>query len=83
MITNFETYCANPPQKRPKIQPGLNQSFRHWFNIHCLKRGIAHERKQLLQMPEAMLKDIGITRVQAETEAQSTDIPRCRLLSLK
>jgi uncharacterized protein YjiS (DUF1127 family) len=83
MSIYFEKYGANPSQETLKIQPGWYQPFRHWLNIKCLKRGIAHERKQLLKMPEAMLKDIGITRVQAETEAQSTDIPRCRLLSLK
>jgi uncharacterized protein YjiS (DUF1127 family) len=47
-----------------------------------LKARIQQERRQLLSMSEAMLKDPGISRADAEQEAQSTDLPAARLKTL-
>jgi len=49
------------------------------MNNQLLKVRIHHERRQLLSMSEAMLKDLGISRATAEQEAQRTDIPASRL----
>lgn len=39
---------------------------------------VRQERRQLLDMPEYLLKDIGITRAQAYEEAQRLDLPEAR-----
>jgi uncharacterized protein YjiS (DUF1127 family) len=46
-----------------------------------LKIRIHQERRQLLSMSEAMLKDLGISRAAAEQEARRTDLPSNRLAS--
>jgi len=44
-----------------------------------LKSTIKAERRQLMEMSDAMLSDIGIDRVEAIQEAIRTDIPVARL----
>jgi uncharacterized protein YjiS (DUF1127 family) len=44
-----------------------------------LKIRINQERRQLLSMSEAMLKDLGISRADAEQEARRSDLPTTRL----
>ncbi len=44
----------------------------------ALQARINAERKQLLDMPEYLLKDIGITRAEAVAEASSRDLPCSR-----
>ncbi len=39
---------------------------------------IRQERQQLQEMPEYLLKDIGITRAQALAEAKRSDLPQGR-----
>ncbi len=45
----------------------------------ALQARIKQERKQLLEMPDYLLKDMGITREQALAEASRQDLPgnRC------
>jgi len=57
----------------------LLEKFCIWMNNQLLKVRIRHERRQLLSMSEAMLKDLGISRATAEQEAQRNDIPASRL----
>ena len=52
-----------------------------WMKNQLLKVRIHRERRQLLSMSEAMLKDLGISRAAAEWEAQRTDLPADRLAS--
>ena len=44
----------------------------------ALQARINQERKQLSEMPEHLLKDIGITWEQAQAEAASRDLPCSR-----
>ena len=44
----------------------------------ALQARINAERKQLLDMPEYLLKDMGITRAEALAEAASRDLPCAR-----
>lgn len=83
MNTLPENCCGSLPHKPLKALPGLYQSLQHWLKIQRLHASIVQERRQLLQLPEAMLKDIGISRAQSQTEARRIDIPECRLKSLK
>lgn len=57
----------------------LLEKFCIWMNNQLLKVRIQHERRQLLSMSEAMLKDLGISRATAEQEAQRNDVPVNRL----
>lgn len=53
----------------------LTQIFRQWMKNQQIKFRVAQERRQLQEMSDEMLKDIGVTRAQAETEAMRTEIP--------
>ncbi len=56
----------------------LNQAFCQWMQTQRLRFRLAQERRQLLEMPEHQLRDIGLTRAEATAEALRTDIPSLR-----
>jgi uncharacterized protein YjiS (DUF1127 family) len=56
----------------------LTQIFRQWVKNQQFKFRVALERRQLLEMSDEMLKDIGISRAQAEAEALRSDLPTSR-----
>ena len=58
------------------------QMLQHSFEILKLKAIVGRERRQLLEMSDEMLKDMGITRTLAVKEAQRVDIPEIRLINL-
>ena len=51
---------------------------RHWMQEQRLKASVRRERANLLSMSDGMLKDIGISREDAQQEARRTDIPAHR-----
>lgn len=58
---------------------------KEWLTTHRLKQQIQKERRELEQLPEELLHDIGVSRADAEREAKRGfhDIPvercnRCR-----
>jgi uncharacterized protein YjiS (DUF1127 family) len=57
----------------------LIQIFRQWMKNQQFKFRVAMERRQLLEMSDEMLKDIGISRAQAEAEALRSDLPSSRI----
>ena len=50
-----------------------------WMKNQRLKFQLARERRQLQDMSDAMLRDIGIDRAAAQVEAERSDIPANRL----
>jgi len=60
----------------------LNHLILQWFRAQALKARINRERQQLLALPETMLRDMGITRAQAEDEARRIDLPEARMIAL-
>ena len=60
----------------------LTQAFRQWMKNQHLKFQVAEERRQLAEMSDSMLKDIGISRYDAEAEAMQTELPADRLIGL-
>ena len=60
------------------IADSLAYLVRHWMQEQRLKASIKRERSNLLSMSDAMLKDIGIDRIEAQQEALRTDIPAHR-----
>ena len=61
---------------------GLFQQVQYWLKVQQLKAQVSQERKQLLEMSDAMLSDMGITRTQVKQEAQRLDLPETRLKAL-
>jgi len=61
---------------------GLFQQLQYWLKVQQLKAQVSKERKQLLEMSDAMLCDMGMTRTQVEQEAQRIDLPVSRLQAL-
>ncbi len=53
-----------------------------YMKNQLLKARTRQERRQLLTMSEAMLKDLGISRADAEQEARRTDLPTARSKNL-
>lgn len=56
----------------------LLEALRDWSSEQVLRARIRRERRQLREMPEAMLRDLGITRGEAIAEARRNDIPPAR-----
>jgi len=57
----------------------LTQIFRQWMKNQKFKFRVALERRQLQEMSDEMLQDIGISRAQAEAEASQTELPIGRI----
>ena len=56
----------------------LQLQVREWAAREALKRRIAQERRQLENLSDDMLRDIGVCRADAELEAMRSDIPTLR-----
>lgn len=57
----------------------LQQQVRVWAARQALKYRLGQERRQLAEMTDAQLRDIGISRADADHEAASDTIPAARL----
>tara|TARA_R110002096_G_scaffold389936_1_gene584379 strand:- start:305 stop:547 length:243 start_codon:yes stop_codon:yes gene_type:complete len=74
-----ESSCQRTQQLCMDSQLGLYQRLQQWSKLQLLKARIRRERRQLQEMPAAMLRDMGITPEQAQAEAKRSDIPVFRL----
>ena len=72
----------------------MNQNFHHaqftllkllfqWIKIQALKIAVARERKQLLMLSDASLRDIGLSRSEANIEAFRVNVPIIRSDKIK
>jgi len=57
---------------------------RHWLALHWLRTQVQQERKQLRDLPDSILRDIGIDRNDAlrESERGFSDLPLNRAAQL-
>ena len=79
-MTTYTQTCSHPvATDNSRVFDNLLQLAREYFQKMRLKSTINTERRQLLEMSDAMLSDIGIDRVQAAQEAARSDIPVARL----
>ena len=79
-MTHTTRHCTAPLVASPlDFTAQLLHIVREWFAVQALKRALRAERAALAQLSDAALRDIGIDRVIAETEAARTDIPASRL----
>jgi len=78
-MTHCTQNCSNSiVASHVGIADTLAQVVRHWMQEQRLKATIRRERSSLLSMSDAMLKDIGVSRIDAEQEALRSDIPAHR-----
>ncbi len=79
-MTTYTQNCSRSIAGHPAgVLDILIQSFCQWMKHQHLKIQVAQERRQLLEMSDDMLQDIGISWAQAETEAMRTEMPSGRL----
>ena len=79
-MTTYSESCSRSIAESPiGALDKLSQQFRQWMKNQQLKFRLTHERRQLLSMSDDMLKDIGISRADAELEAASSTSPPTRL----
>ena len=83
MTTLIENCAETIAQEILRNQGILKQVLLEWLQVLELKFRIYRERQQLRVMSDLMLKDIGITRAQADTEALSSQVPVERLIALE
>ncbi len=60
----------------------LVKRLQRWAEVQQLKINVRRERQQLLEMSDAMLGDLGITRAQAQEEARKVNLPEARFQML-
>jgi len=77
MNTRVENYT--PGVAAANALDTLLQKVRGWAQREALKYQLRQERRQLAEMSDAMLRDLGIDRADALAEAVSSDIPAERL----
>jgi len=82
MTTYSQTCTHSILADRIGVLENLLHLFRGYAEKLVLKRSVDLERKQLLEMSDAMLKDIGIDRLRAVREAARNDIPAARMETL-
>ena len=79
-MTTYTGNCSNYLETNAVgLFESLSQRFSNWVKVQALKLEISKERRLLLEINEAGLRDMGITRAQAVQEARRTDLPNCRL----
>ena len=80
-MTVYAEKCSQSMTGHPEgILDLLTLAFCQWMSNQRLRFSLAKERRQLLDMPEHMLKDMGVSRYDAITEALREDIPSNREL---
>ncbi len=77
-MTTFEN-CSRTIDESPVRVINLKQLITNWFRTQQFKVRLVQERKQLSQMSDEMLRDIGTDRSDADIEANRRDIPASRL----
>ena len=82
MTTYTENCSRNIAGNSAGAFDNLVQKSCYYLKRQLLKVQIHQERRQLLSMSEAMLKDIGISQADAKQEARRTDLPVARLKNL-
>ena len=79
-MTAYTQNCSRSIAGHPAgVLDILAEIFCSWMKNQRLRFQIAHERRQLAAMSDAMLRDLGIDRISADAESARRDIPANRL----
>lgn len=79
MTTRSQNLQPGIAHEHARVLDRLLRQVREWAREESLRRRINRERRQLLEMSDAMLADLGITYAEATAEAHRTDIPPERM----
>jgi uncharacterized protein YjiS (DUF1127 family) len=81
MMTTYTEKCnRGTTATTAGLLQNLVRLTRHWLDNQLLGIRLQQERQALLAMSEAQLKDIGISRAEAEQEAGRSDVPTTRCI---
>ena len=79
-MTTYSQSCSRSIAGHPAgVLEILTEILCQWMKNQQIKFQLARERRQLLEMSDAQLRDIGITRGEAEAESARSDIPASRI----
>jgi uncharacterized protein YjiS (DUF1127 family) len=79
-MTQYTEHCSsNFATNAIALDRGFRHTVAHWIAEQRLKLALRRERRQLVQLSDRQLRDIGIDREAAIVEAGRTDIPTNRL----
>lgn len=79
-MTTYTEDCSRSIAGHPAgVLEILTEAVCLWMKNQRLKFQLARERRQLQDMSDAMLRDLGIDRGAAQMEAARSDIPASRL----
>ncbi|MDJ0778758.1 MAG: DUF1127 domain-containing protein [Gammaproteobacteria bacterium] len=82
-MTAYTEKCSRSMQTETAgILETARDLFLDWVKNLQIKAAIRAERRQLLEMNDAQLKDIGLSREQALAEAARNDLPQHRMSAL-
>jgi uncharacterized protein YjiS (DUF1127 family) len=82
-MTTYSTNCSrNIAGSSAGAFDTLVEKLCFYMKTQLLKARIRQERRQLANISEAMLQDLGISRADAEQEARRTDLPTARSKTL-
>ena len=82
-MTTYTEKCSRSIVEHPAAALDiLIQLFRQWMKNQQLRFQVAQERRQLMEMSDSMLQDLGISHAQAQAEAMQSELPAARLQSL-
>jgi uncharacterized protein YjiS (DUF1127 family) len=81
MTIYTEKITRNKANHASMIMGKLARQIHHWFKMQETRHQLRLERRQLTMMTDEVLRDIGISRADAEVEAMRKDIPAARLCS--
>ena len=68
-------------QDHALLAAGVFKGIRDWLVLQQLRYQVHQERQALLDLPDEILRDMGISRAEAELESQRDykDVPQARL----
>ena len=79
-MTAYTEQCSRSLVTSPAgVLEYLTGQINCWFRVQQLKHQVARERRQLLLLSDAELRDLGISREDAVAEAHRGDLPSDRL----
>ena len=83
MATFIKNSASSMSQNFHHAQFTLLKLLFQWIKIQALKIAVARERKQLLMLSDASLRDIGLSRSEANIEAFRVNVPIIRSDKIK
>ena len=78
MTIYTEKLTLNKANQAFRVMGNLARQIHHWLKMQEIRHQLRQERKQLMRMSDDALKDLGISRADAEAEARRRDIPAAR-----